>query len=84
MKALSCILIGGCYFLITSCQNDSLKKDRVISDSSATFRCEIYKGDTCNRLDYRGNKQGKWYIYDKQHQLKDTLYYKNGVLVEVK
>jgi len=75
------------FLIATACQSNSKAKDGegVIRDSSAMQSYEIYRGDdTCNRMDIIGRKQGKWYIFDKQHQLKDALYYKNGVVVEEK
>jgi hypothetical protein len=38
-------------------------------------------GDTCNRVDTKGRKQGKWYIL-KNGIISDTLMYKDGIKVK--
>lgn len=71
--------------LITSCQNDSRKNEVSVRDSSSMRSAEIYKGDTCNRKDWRGNKQGKWYLFDKKNlEVTDTVFYKDGIEINKK
>jgi hypothetical protein len=85
MKAVSCITIGFIVFLITSCHNGSGKNEVSVRDSSSIRNCEIYKGDTCNRADWKGRKQGNWYFFDKKnHEITDTIYYKDGIEISKK
>lgn len=45
---------------------------------------EVIEQDTVNKIDSNGRKQGVWYTYsetDKGFEIKDTLYYKDGILV---
>ncbi|MBA3665787.1 MAG: hypothetical protein H0W61_16520 [Bacteroidetes bacterium] len=49
--------------------------------------CEVIQGDTCNRTDSKGRKQGKWYQTEtspSEFKIKDTIFYKDGVLIENK
>lgn len=85
MKAVFSITIGFTVFLVTSCHNDSGKNPVSLRDSSSMRSAEIYKGDTCNRKDWRGNKQGKWYLFDKKNlEVKDTVFYKDGIEINKK
>jgi hypothetical protein len=72
-------------FLITSCHNDSGKNQVSVRDSSSMRTFAIYKGDTCNRADWKGRKQGNWYFFDKKnHEITDTIYYKDGIEISKK
>ncbi|MGZ3898829.1 MAG: hypothetical protein ACXVNQ_00825 [Bacteroidia bacterium] len=68
-------------FLLFSCSQAEMQKERPVSIQS----WEVIGKDTCNRLDTKGQKQGMWLIFDnKRLQIKDTLYYKDGKIIDPK
>ncbi|MDX2171741.1 MAG: hypothetical protein SFY56_01385 [Bacteroidota bacterium] len=80
MKAVFSITIGFTIYLVSSCQNDSSRNPVSLKDSSSIRSFEIYKGDTCNRADWKGRKQGKWYLFNKKNlKVIDTVFYKDGI-----
>jgi len=69
-------------FFVFSCKNNSCgaiqTAERITIKSS-----EVINGDTVNRMDTEGRKQGVWYILHKnRHSISDTVVYRNGVVVE--
>lgn len=66
-----------CYVL-TSCQPPPSHPNSTPSDVIVSF--EVYQGDTINRTDASGRKQGKWYIFSngRTGKTSDTIFYKNG------
>jgi antitoxin component YwqK of YwqJK toxin-antitoxin module len=47
--------------LIVSCGSNAKRSDKkVVQDARATGSFEVYAGDTVNRIDVSGRKQGLW------------------------
>lgn len=57
--------------------------DKAITDFSKIKPINVYVigKDTCNMTDENGMRQGKW-IPNYNNALKDTLYYKDGEVVQ--
>jgi hypothetical protein len=78
-SALSIILFM--IFCLNSCKNNSCGAIQTAAADTDIQSWEVIKGDTVNRTDRKGRKQGVWYILD-HHKVKDTIIYKDDVVVE--
>lgn len=58
--------------------------DQEESQRSPVDYYEVVGQDTVNKIDSNGQKQGVWYTYSETEngfEVKDTLYYKDGILI---
>lgn len=65
-------------FIMIACQNKSAEKS---FPPNAIVTWEVIGGDTCNRIDASGRKQGLWCKYnmsDNGPKTSDTAFYKDG------
>lgn len=68
--------------LLFACQPAPMHPDDPYhADPANTGTYEIYKGDTCNRVDSKGRRQGKWFSFS-EGKIKDTLYYRDGNTID--
>jgi hypothetical protein len=70
--------------LIFACQPAPMHPENQYQEDRAKIaEFEVFHGDTCNRKDMLGRKQGKWYSYSNGKK-SDTLYYENDSLITPK
>lgn len=79
-KAIDTFEILSLLLFIIACERNTLAKQNM-DPHPGWAQCEVIEGDTVNRIDAKGRKQGIWYILDR-YKVKDTIVYKDGVVVK--
>lgn len=74
-------LLFSILFILTSCSNDDLVKEKGSNFIQSFELGGISMKDTVNKIDAHGWKQGKW-TPNLINKLKDTVYYRNDTLIK--
>ena len=74
-------LLFSILFILTSCNNDDLVKEKESNFIQSYELGGVNMIDTVNIVDAHGWKQGKW-IPNLTNKLKDTVYYHNDTVIK--